>query len=345
VTADGTGPDAQGVFPPHVSILDVRYLGVNLKNPDSVVYRYRLDGVDGGWEDAGHRTDAIYTRLRPGRYVFRVMASNGDGIWTDPVTAAPFVVRPGLYQTWWFFTLSIFASIALVWFVFYSRFRSISHDVRLRAEERADERIRIARDLHDTLLQGIQGLLLNFHVAAQKVPPDHESRSALEKALAMADRLILEGRNRVTRLRSEHLTEAELKPSLECFASDLNADGSVQFNLELRGSGDRLENDLVDEIFSIMREAVTNAFRHAHASRITVELEYRPREFRAVCRDNGQGFDVEATVKEATNGHFGLRGMAERAKSVGASFSCRSGLNGGTEVVVVVPARRAYAAA
>jgi signal transduction histidine kinase len=343
VTADGAMPDARGEFPPQVSTLDVRYFGVNLRNPEGVVYRYRLDGVDGGWEDAGHRTDAIYTRLRPGRYVFRVMASNGDGIWTDAVTSAPFTIRPSFYQTWWFVTLSSLTGVAIVWFVICSRFRSISHEVRLRAEERADERIRIARDLHDTLLQGIQGLLLNFHVAAQKVPPDHESRSALEKALAMADRIILEGRNRVTRLRSDHLTDAELTPSLECFANDLNVDGAVHFVVERQGGAERLENQVVDEVFSIAREAMTNAFRHAHASRVVVELDYGTREFRMSCRDNGRGFDVAGVFGEATNGHFGLPGMAERARNIGGTLSWRSRPQEGTEVSVALSARRAYA--
>jgi signal transduction histidine kinase len=342
VTADGGGPSPRGEFPPHVSMLDVRYLGVNLTNPDAVVYRYRLDGVDGDWVEAGHRTDAIYTRLRPGRYVFHLMASNGDGMWTDPVTAAPFLVRPSFYQTWWFAMLSALTSVVLAWFVISSRLRSISQDVRVRAEERAEERIRIARDLHDTLLQGIQGLLLTFHVAAQKVPPDHESRSALEKALSTADRIILEGRNRVTRLRSDHLTDAELIPSLECFASDLNGEGTVQWVVERRGGTDRLENQVVDEVFSIAREAMTNSFRHAQASRITVELDYGTREFKVSCRDNGRGFNANDVLAGATDGHWGLRGMAERAKNIGATFSCQSAPAAGTEIAVALPARRAY---
>jgi signal transduction histidine kinase len=212
----------------------------------------------------------------------------------------------------------------------------------VRAEERAEERIRIARDLHDTLLQGIQGLLLTFHVAAQKVPPDHESRSALEKALSTADRIILEGRNRVTRLRSDHLTDAELIPSLECFASDLNGEGAVEWVVERRGGTDRLENQVVDEIFSIAREAMTNSFRHAQASRMTVELDYGTREFKVSCRDNGKGFNADDVLAGATAGHWGLRGMAERAKNIGATFSCRSAPAEGTEITIALPARRAY---
>jgi signal transduction histidine kinase len=212
----------------------------------------------------------------------------------------------------------------------------------LGAEERADERIRIARELHDTLLQGVQGLLLSFHVAAQKVPAGHESKEALEKALTTADRIILEGRNRVTRLRSENLTDGELKPSIEAVAADLNDAAEVNFTVERAGGSDALQEHVLDEVFCIAREALTNAFRYSEASRIVVKLDYRKREFRLTCRDNGRGFDADTLRANNTNGHWGLRGMAERAERIGASFRWTSAPGSGTEVQVTVPARRAY---
>jgi signal transduction histidine kinase len=228
-----------------------------------------------------------------------------------------------------------------VWAAVSLRIRYVSSAIRIRAEERADERIRIARELHDTLLQGVQGLLLSFHVADQRVPADHESKRALEKALTTADRIILEGRNRVTRLRSENLTDTELKPSIERVAADLNSIATINFAVERRGGSDTLQSHVVDEIFCIAREALTNAFRHSEASRIVVELDYQKREFRMTCRDNGRGFDADALLA-SPNGHWGLRGMAERAEKIGANFSYTTGAEEGTEVHVVVPARRAY---
>jgi signal transduction histidine kinase len=342
ITADGYRPNAGGQFPPNVSTLSVQYFGVNLTDPRSVVYRYQLQGLDPGWQDVGNRTEAIYTHLRPGRYTFRVMASNGDGIWTAPVASAPFTVLPSFYQTWWFAGLCLVATALLTWLGLRARVKYVSHAISIRAEERADERIRIARELHDTLLQGVQGLLLTFHVAAEKVPADHESKKTLEKALATADRIILEGRNRVSRLRSVYLTDSELKASIERFASDLNGHREIEFVAERKGGKDLLQPHVVEEIFCIAREALANAFRHSEASRIVVELDYQRRRFMFSCRDDGRGFDLDALQARQTNGHWGLRGMSERAEKIGARFSFESARGKGTEVRVILPARRAY---
>ena len=174
------------------------------------------------------------------------------------------------------------------------------------------------------------------------MPADHESKAALEKALTTADRITLEGRNRVTRLRSENLTDAELKSSIEGVAADLNDTAKANFGVEHKGGSDTLYDRVVDEVFYIAREALTNAFRHSEASRITLELDYGKREFSMTCRDNGHGFDTDVMRANHTSGHWGLRGMAKRAERTGASFRCTSAPQEGTELQVSVPARRAY---
>jgi signal transduction histidine kinase len=342
ITADGLTANAREEFPPNISTLNVQYFGVNLADPRSVVYRYRLEGLDPSWQDVGNRTEAIYTHLRAGRYTFQVMASNGDGIWTAPVVSTPFTVLPRFYQTTWFAVMCVAVGAVILWLSYLLRFRFVSTAIRVRAEERADERIRIARELHDTLLQGVQGLLLSFHVAAEKVPADHESKKTLDRALATADRVILEGRNRVSRLRSEHLTDSELKASIESFVSDLNGHRAIEFIAERKGGSDSLQAHVVEEIFCIAREALTNAYRHSEASRIVVELDYQRRRFTFRCSDNGCGFESSALQARQANGHWGLRGMAERAEKIGAKFSYTSSASKGTDVQVIVPARRAY---
>jgi signal transduction histidine kinase len=270
------------------------------------------------------------------------MASNGNDIWTKSVSSVTFTVLPHFYQNRWFQALSILAGIFLIWLGVSFRIRSVSRAIQIREEGRADERIRIARELHDTLLQGVQGLLLAFHVASGKVPAQHESKEALENALGTADRIILEGRNRVNRLRSENLTDAELESLITSVAESLRAGRGVQFAVDRHGGSDTLQSHVLDEVFCIMREAITNAFRHSEASQIAVELDYRKREFSVSCRDNGRGFDYKAIQLNATNGHWGLRGMEERAEKIGARFSCDSSPQKGTEVRITVPARRAY---
>jgi signal transduction histidine kinase/ligand-binding sensor domain-containing protein len=342
ISADGVPLDANGSFPPSIQTLDIRYFGVNLTNPKKVVYRYRLDNFDSAWQDVGNRTDAIYTHLRAGSYRFQVMASNGNDIWTKPVSSTLFRIRPHFYERAWMQALFALGCLLLAWVAISLRVRYVSAAIRIRAEERADERIRIARELHDTLLQGVQGMLLTFHVAAQKVPADHESKPALERALTTADHIIVEGRNRVNRLRSENLTDAELKSLIEGVAESLRSIEAIEFALERKGGSDTLKSHVVDEVFCIAREAITNAYRHSAASWIAVELDYQKREFRLTCCDNGRGFDSKEFLANETNGHWGLRGMTERAERIGADFFCDSSVNGGTKVCVVVPARRAY---
>jgi signal transduction histidine kinase len=173
------------------------------------------------------------------------------------------------------------------------------------------------------------------------VPADHVSKKALEKALTTADRIIVEGRNRVSRLRSENLTDAELKTLIEGVATNLNSITAIDFAVERVGGTDILQSHVVDEVFCIAREALTNAFRHSGASRIVVELDYQRRQFRMSCCDNGRGFDAEAQGNQ-TNGHWGLRGMEERAENIGAKLSFISATDKGTEVHITLPAQLAY---
>jgi signal transduction histidine kinase len=339
IAADRVPLGAARTFAPQPKTLEIRYFGVHLTDPDRVTYRYRLAGLEDAWQEAGTRTEAFYTRLPPGTYTFQVMASSGNAVWTKPVSSEPFVVMPSFYQTTWFRVLCLVAALALIFAIFTLRVRALTRTIRVRAEGRADERIRIARELHDTLLQGVQGLLLNFHVAAQKIAPDDASKAMLERTLATADRIILEGRNRVSSLRSEQLTHAELVASIENVGKDLRFDSDVQFGVHRSGGEAVLHPHVADEIFWIAREALTNAFRHSGASRILVELIHGKRYFRLICTDDGRGFDAENGGKE---GHWGLPGMRERAWRVGGRLEVQSARARGTRISVSLPAYRAY---
>jgi ligand-binding sensor domain-containing protein len=155
ITADGVPLGARRTFEPQPRTLTIDYFGVHLTAPDRVRYRYKLDGFDDAWRDAGGRTEAIYTRPRPGTYTFRVMAANEAGVWTAPVVSAPFTVLPTFYETRWFASLAAGGVGALAWLAYALRVRAVTRIVQARAEERADERVRIARELHDTLLSGM----------------------------------------------------------------------------------------------------------------------------------------------------------------------------------------------
>jgi signal transduction histidine kinase/ligand-binding sensor domain-containing protein len=342
ITADGRPLNTKGTLPPGIQYLDIRYFGVDLTRPQDVVYRYRLQGLDADWQNVGARAEAIYTHVRPGSYAFQVMASSGDDLWSSPVSSVKFTVLPHFYEMRWFQGLCILAAALLIWIGICARLRHASAAIRIRAEERAEERVRIARELHDTLLQGIQGLLLSFHSAAAKVPAEHESKEALDRALMSADRIILEGRDRVNRLRSEHLMNGELETSIRELAGDLASLSKMAFELERTGTQRRLDPEVMDELYFITREALTNAYRHSGGSQVIVALDYEKERFRLECRDNGRGFSTQGLADLETKGHWGLRGMSERAERIGADLTFESATGKGVHITVNVPAVRAY---
>jgi signal transduction histidine kinase len=338
IRADSHSADGAGAFPPNIRALAIDYIGIDFKDPRGVRYRYKLDGFDAAWQDADSRTEALYTYLGPGRYRFEVMAANASGVWTAPVVSSQFTILPRFYQRIEFQLLCVLSFLILVWLIVRARLKYIENAIREKAEERADERIRIARDLHDTLLQGVQGLLLNFHSAAERVPDGHDSKPVLERALATADKIILEGRDRVKGLRQQDFTSKELCSALSALGDDLNVSGKIEYSVRCMDGKKTLTAHVASEVFLIAREAVMNAFRHADATRISVWVDYGQREFTLHCDDNGQGIESA----DGRRGHWGLRGMSERADRLRAAFEVKSIPQRGTSVRLTLRARRAY---
>jgi signal transduction histidine kinase len=226
--------------------------------------------------------------------------------------------------------------VLIIW-----RFRQATATMKSHLAERLMEREMIARELHDTLLQGIQGLVLSFDVAARKVPADDPSRALMETALSTADRLIVEGRKRVSSLRYDHVKETGLGQALESLGGSLNLGHQAAYQVEWIGAAVALQPCAADEIFSIAREALTNAFRHSQASEIRLAIEYAERCFTLSCCDNGIGFDINQQLP-ATSGHWGLQGMLERTQRIGGELRCQSAPLQGTRITLTVPAKRAY---
>jgi signal transduction histidine kinase/ligand-binding sensor domain-containing protein len=320
----------------------IQYLGIYLTAPEKVTYRYRLDGVDTDWQDVGPRSEAVYTELRPGHYQFHLMASNGQSNWTHSDDSLQFDVIPRFYQTIWFAVACLVGAALLLWIVARMRVRQLTRIVRRRAEERADERIRIARDLHDTLLQGVQGLMLRFHAAAQEVSADVRARGKLDDALGTADRILVEARDRVSRLRAHDVTGIDLAESYSRIGEDQNYEKSVAFTVDVHGNALALQPIVLEELYFVGREAITNAFRHADATAISVTVSYASEGLTVTFQDNGCGFHALLEPHKGQERHWGISGMMERAHRIGAAFECRSSPGNGTTIVVNVPKRRAY---
>ena len=320
----------------------IEYTALSLSIPERVRFRYQLEGYDKDWQDVGTRRAAYYSKLPPGHFRFHVIACNNDGVWNQTGAFADIVVPPAFYQTAWFQASCAFAGLALLWGLYRYRLHQIVRDFNLRLEERVNERTRLARGLHDTLLQSFHGVMLRFQVVSNLMP-DGKAKQELKKTLDQADRAIAEGRSAVYDLRSSTTVTNDLAASLNAVAKELSDTGSAVFNLSVEGATKELHPIIRDEVYRIAREGLSNAFNHARARHIEVEISYGAQLFRLRIRDDGEGIPAEI-LDQGRTGHYGLPGMRERAKQIGAELTMRSRPGTGTEIDLSVAGTVAYSA-
>ncbi len=320
------------------------YTGLSFAVPDRVRFRYRLDGFDQSWSEPVSSRRAIYTNLGPGTYRFRVVASNSYGLWNGSEAVVPFHIEPAFWQSWWFQLSSILALACVTWLFYRLRLYQISRQFDMRVEERIGERTRIARELHDSLLQGFQGML--FHLqAAQNMLPERpqEAKQALDSVLDQGDQALAEARNAVQDLRSSSTIHDDLSEALAVAAEELAAqNGSVKFRVLVEGKPRNLDPILRDEVYRFAREALRNAYSHAHANHIEAEITYADLRFVLRIRDDGTGIDPKILFSGSRAGHWGLPGMRERAKNFGGEMEVWSEGGAGTEVELTIPGSIAY---
>ena len=333
-------PTAGLALPARVRNLEIDYIGVSLSIPERVRYRYRLEGYDTDWQDPGARGQAFYTNPGPGSYTFRVMAANSDGVWNDSGATIGFSIAPAFYETFWFRLLCALAAGGIIWILYLLRLSRVTALLQARLGERLLERERIARDLHDTLLQSFQGLMLHLEVVNELLPHG-KAKAELTKSLGHADRAIAEGRSAVYDLRSSAIGTSDLPESIKAVGDELSAEGTATFRLVVEGPPREVHTMIRDELYRITREALRNAFRHAHARHIEAEITYGERTFRLRIRDDGEGIPPEL-LAEGRPGHYGMPGMRERAKQIGGKFDIWSGAGAGTEIDLSVAGSIAY---
>ncbi len=334
------------VRPPHQKIT-LSYSGLSLSFPTRVRFMYRLDGFDQSWTEPTSGREATYTNLESGQYWFHVMASNSDGVWNSTEAILPFEVEPVLWKTWWFRVSCVVAFLVLLLALYQLRLSQVARQFNIRLEERVSERTRIARDLHDTLLQSFHGLLLRFQAAANLLPErPAEARKTLENAIDQAAQAITEGRDAVQGLRSSTVVASDFASTINILGQELASGetnpNAAEFHVEVEGNPQNLHPILRDEVYRIAGEALRNAFKHAQAQRIEVEIRYDERQLRLRVRDDGKGIDAKHLDGDGYAGHYGLCGMRERAKLMGGKLAVWSELDSGTEVELSIPASRAY---
>jgi signal transduction histidine kinase len=337
-----TYPPLQALrLPPLGHDLEIDYTGLSLVVPQKVQFRYRLEGRDKDWQDSGTRRQAFYTDLSPGRYQFRVMASNNDGVWNSSGASLQFAIEPALYQTWWLRTAAIIAALAIIAWVIRRRMQVVAANIQARLVERLDERERIARELHDTLLQGILSASLQLEVADRQIAADATAKPLVQRVSNLLRQLADESRHTVRHLRSQRSQEENLERALTQISSDLAAPRNVKYSVVVEGTPRSLRAVVRDEIYRIGGEALANVFRHADASAVETVLEYGRGHFRLLVRDDGQGIDPEV-LSAGREGHFGLSGMRERARRIGAQLKIRTAAGAGTEIDLIVPSNAAF---
>ena len=328
--------------------LQIDYTALSLAVPEKVRFRYKLEGFDNDWQDAGNRRQAFYTNLSPKKYTFRVKACNNSGVWNEEGASLDFWIAPAYYQTNWFRALCVAAFLALLGALYQIRLRKLAREYEIRLEERVGERTRIARELHDSLLQGFQGLMFRLQAVREMLGgrAHEEAIQALDTALESGDKAIAEGRDTVSDLRQSVAGESDIAQALTALGEELaaqNDNGRAPYvRVLVEGKRRELSPVLRDEIYRIGREAMRNAFRHARAQKIEAEITYGDSEFLFHVRDDGIGIAGQIANKGSRAGHWGLPGMRERAKSFGGKLQVWSEHGAGTEIELMVPAAIAY---
>ena len=334
-------------LPPLTRDLQIDYVALSFVAPEDMQFRVKLEGQDNDWRVPVNPRHSHYTNLRPGKYTFRVKASNNSGVWNEQGDALELWVAPAYYQTSWFRALCVAAFIALLWAAHQVRVRQVQHQFEMTLEARVGERTRIARELHDTLLQSAHGVLLRFQTVSELLPErPAEAKATLDRAIEQTAKFITEARDEVQGLRDSVTQTNDLALAInslgEGLASDSATRGPVTFQVAVEGESRDLQPILRDEIYKIAAEALRNAFRHAEARRIEVEIRYDNEQFRLRVRDDGRGIDRAVLSGQGSGGHYGLAGLRERAALIGGKLEVWSEVDSGTEVELRLPARTAY---
>jgi signal transduction histidine kinase/ligand-binding sensor domain-containing protein len=328
-------------IPAGSSSLEIDYTATALSFPERVQFRYRLEGADPAWREVGTRRRAYYTDPRPASYRFRVSANNGDGKWVETATWS-FRVLPAWHQTLWFrgSVVLLIGSVGglIVALAQRSRHDRAQAELKRQYEIALGERVRVAEDLHDTLLQGFAGINLQLIAAELAIPNQPEVAAAtLVRVQRLTEESLREARERVWEMRGAVMASEDLATALATIARDRTAGLSIAVEVTTTGTLRRLPPAIEDASFRIGREAIVNVVNHAEATRIEIHLDFRATTFNLEVRDNGRGVSPNEAAEARKRGHFGLSSIQNRASEIGGRCEVRPRPGGGTIVALELP--------
>ena len=327
--------DSAITLPPLTRDIQIDYAALSFVLPQRMGFRYLLEGRDKGWQDPGLRRQAFYSDLRPGSYRFRVIASNNDGVWNETGATLDFKIAAAWYQTIWFRALCFVAGLVLLWAIYRVRVQRMARSMKARFDERLAERTRIARDLHDTFLQTIQGSKLVADDALSATTDLSHMRQAMEKLSIWLGRATEEGRAALNSLRTSAAEVNDLAGGFQRALEECRILSSMEVSFQVSGQIHEMHPIVRDEVYRIGYEAIRNACVHSQATQLNVELSYA-QDLSLCIFDNGTGIDPEV-LRRGRQGHFGLQGMRERALRIMGKFSIESSAGSGTTVTLTVP--------
>ncbi len=314
--------------------IEIHYTALSFAAPEDVHFKYKLEGHDAAWVEADTRRVAYYTNIPPGDYRFIVIASNNHGVWNEIGDTVVFKLTPHFYQTYWFYTLCLMTTALIGWGIYRLRVKQMEAQYARMMTERIAERTRIAREIHDTLIQGVVATSAQLEaMSAVFFDSPQTAKSQLDRVRLMVRQSLDEARRSIWELRPHALDTGDLATALTAIVEQASDD--LKTSVHVTGAPQPLSGIVETNLLRIAQEAITNATKHAQANSIIVELEFASGHVRLSVADDGCGFDVRA--QSPTSEHFGLLGMQERAQQIGTQLIINSAPGSGTEVVVRVP--------
>jgi signal transduction histidine kinase/ligand-binding sensor domain-containing protein len=305
------------------------YADLSYPLPELVRFRYLLEGYDPDWVDAGTRREAFYTNLPPGNYTFRVKGCNFDGPCTEKAASVSFTLTPMIYQRVWFWPLVLIALAITGWLAYQIHIRRL----RERYDLIVSERSRIARELHDTLIQGFSGITMALQALSTRVKTPEE-KSTLQDIIADAATCLRETRQSVAGLRAVATTQTGLAGAISRAVREITETKDLKTELKLESASRELPPEMEYQVLRIVREAVNNAVKHADASQLEVSLHYNPENLVIRVKDDGTGFTKDVNPGP---GHYGIIGMKERASQIGATIDLVTQPGSGTAITLTLP--------
>jgi signal transduction histidine kinase/ligand-binding sensor domain-containing protein len=343
VVVDGNRGDADDslTLPKGAKGLQIDYTALSLSIPERVRFRYRLEGYDKDWQDAGTRRQAFYTHLPPGHYTFRVIACNNDGLWNETGATVGLYLPPTFLQSWYFKLLVAVLFFAATWLLYLLRMRRETAKMQARVQERLSERERIARDLHDTLFQSVEGSLLHLNAITSRLTVEQRAKDQLRHAYEEVDRVMGQARSLVFDLR-QPVDVQDIGATIKLFAEEVGALSDAQVAVQVRGPYIELKPETYNEVLKVIKECIWNAFRHARPQHIKVEINSSSRVFEVSVTDDGVGIDRAILEAGGREGHWGLPGIRERAEKLKAKLVIGNSDTGGTRILLRIKGAEAY---